>query len=61
MPTATVKMPQQQKPPVPAAGSIAERIATARAVGYGPGVPDGPAETCRDIERIIYTHLGWEQ
>jgi hypothetical protein len=36
-------------------------IAAARAVGYGPFVPDGPAETCRDIERIIYARLGWEQ
>src|SRR5947209_6791890 len=70
MPTTTPKKkpPEKVVPPEPASGgdpvpplpgSVEEMIATAKVVGYGPGVPDGPAETCRDIEMIIYARLGW--
>lgn len=49
-----------QPPRPPAQGSVEEKRETARAVGYEPGIADGPVETARDIERLIYARLGWE-
>jgi hypothetical protein len=50
-------MPPQETKPLPGgdgyqpppAGSIAEMIETAKAVGYRPGVPDCTVESCREI------------
>jgi hypothetical protein len=66
--TTPKKKPPEKSQPVPASGgdpvpplpgSVEEMLATATKVGYSPGVPDGPAETCHDVEMIVYARLGW--
>lgn len=45
----------------PTAGTVQEMLVTAEAVGYPPGVVDGPVDTTEDIERIVNARLGWER